>query len=981
MKILNQPFPRTELTKNYEPQAFEAKIYDFWEKNQCFAAQDRNQPGQQAFAMLLPPPNVTGILHMGHALTNTLEDTLARWQRMRGANTLWLPGLDHAGIATQMQVEKQIAKEGVNAAGHPLTRHDLGRKRFTERTWEWKHQHAHEIQTQLKKLGSSLDWSRERFTLDEGSSRAVKEVFVRLYQQGLIYRGKRMIHWCMRCQTALSDLEVIPQERSGHLWHLRYAVVEQDGQPVLKADQTPEFVVIATTRPETLLGDAAVAIHPEDASVGGRYAHLVGKQLKVPLTGQLVPLILDAYVEREFGSGALKVTPAHDFNDAELGLRHGLAVTSVMTETGRMNEKSGVYAGLRIGQARKQILEDLKASGDWLETQPHLHQVGVCQRCETTVEPFLSEQWFVKIAPLAGPAIEAVRTQKIRFYPASWEKTYFAWMEQIRDWCISRQLWWGHQIPAWHCGGCRQVTVVSVTPEVCGHCGSGDLRQDPDVLDTWFSSALWPFVTLGWPESTAALQTFYPTAVLETGFDILFFWVARMIMMGIHFMGEVPFQRVYLHAMVRDEKGSKMSKSKGNVLDPIEVTETLGTDSLRLTLLLMAGQGRDIKLALPRVTEKKAFCNKLWNAVQFYLLQVQQWKANELAVSGAATGTSGVRLLTQPELLAWLALESQADAIENAWILSRLQKVTAQVADGLENFELHLSAAAIHDFVWYELCDWFLESVKTRKDHEPAAATVLGEASRPATRSKTLGLHLFRFLLEQVLRLLHPFIPFVTEELWQTLVAFDRTAAGLVEAQAHGQGSNVTLMLQPFPEVQQALINEQAERQMAVFQAWVEALRNFRGEHQISLKTELQGVVRTAEGSASQLLAQFHEKLQAVTRVKLAVQAKGGQAFGGSGVAGAEAVIAVLDPPTEFRIQLADLHLGEEKKRLARECERVQADLSHVRGKLQSEAFLAKAPPALIQQEQAKEQRLVLQSQELTAGLSRLEQVELIKPT
>ena len=599
-------------------------------------------------------------------------------------------GTDDAGIATQTQVEKQIAKEGKGPTGRPLSRHDLGREKFLERTWKWKEDHGTQITNQLKRLGSSLDWKRERFTMDEGLSAAVREVFVRLYNEGLIYRGERIINWCPRCMTALSDLEVNPTERKGNLWHLVYKIVNDDGTPVKNPKGVDALVagedaqlVIATTRPETLLGDTAVAVHPEDE----RYKHLHGKKAVLPLLGRLIPVITDAYVDKAFGSGGLKVTPAHDFNDYDLGVRHGLPFISVMGKDGKITAEGGPYAGLKFAEAREKVLNDLTETGLLVKTEPHTNKVGLCQRCDTVAEPIISKQWFVKIGPLAKPAIEAVETGKIQFSPKSWEKTYFEWMYNIRDWTISRQLWWGHQIPAWYCGKCQEITVALKTPENCEHCGapSSQLKQDEDVLDTWFSSALWPFSTLGWPEGkTEALKTFYPTSILETGFDIIFFWVARMIMMGIHFMGEVPFEKVYLHAMVRDEKGEKMSKSKGNVIDPLVLIDQHGADPLRFTLTAMAGQGRDIKLSVDRVEGYRGFCNKLWNATKFFHLQFEE------AQGGAVAEPEG-------EVAAWITKHHNELGVADRWILSRLQTMIEKVEHGFTKFELNESSQAIYD--------------------------------------------------------------------------------------------------------------------------------------------------------------------------------------------------------------------------------------------------------------------------------------------
>jgi valyl-tRNA synthetase len=940
------PLPPTALGKSFEPGLFEKKIYAFWEERGCFEASDENAPGQKAFSIMIPPPNVTGVLHMGHALTNTIQDILVRWRRMRGDNALWLPGTDHAGIATQAQVEKQIAKEGKNSEGRPLTRHDLGREKFLERTWKWKEEHASQIRNQLKRLGSSLDWSRERFTMDEGLSRAVREVFVSLHEKGLIYRGERIINWCVRCRTALSDLEVIPTERKGNFWHLRYRIVERDGTPVLAPDGSKAELVIATTRPETLLGDTAVAIHPEDE----RYRHLHGKFAVLPLVGRQLPIVLDTYVDREFGSGALKVTPAHDFNDYDLGLRHGLPLVSVMGADGRLSAEAGaLYAGLKFtapagqqSEARARVLADLEAQGLLVRTEPHSHKVGLCQRCDTVAEPIVSKQWFVRIEPLARPAIEAVESGKIRFSPPNWEKTYFEWMRNIRDWCISRQLWWGHQIPAWYCPA-GHVTVVRSAPGSCGSCGSAELTQDPDVLDTWFSSALWPFSTLGWPEKTAALRTFYPNSVMETGFDIIFFWVARMIMMGLHFLGEVPFHKVYLHAMVRDEKGEKMSKSKGNVIDPLVVIDQHGADPLRFTLAAMAGQGRDIKLSVDRVEGYRAFCNKLWNAVKFFHLQLDP--------------ASGGAPLARPEngAEAWLLARRAALLPLNRWILSRLQAVTAEVERGFSEFELNHSAQALYEFAWNELCDWYIEFAKL-----PLRA---GGAEREET---VITLH---HVLEKLLALLHPIMPFVTEELWGSLPWVE--AATTPARDRAGREPVCTLMFQRFPESDARFVDAGAEETLAGLRAVVGAIRNFRGENNIPPRTEFEAFYQAQDAAAGRLLESFSAEIRTLARLSALVPRAANADKNTEGQP--EAVVVLGNPALELRIPLRGLvDVEEEGKRLRKERERAQADLEFVRGKLCKESFMAKAPAELVRKERAREAELVAKVQELEAALERL---------
>lgn len=922
------------LPKSYEPENFESPLYKFWEESGCFEAADENAPGQKAFSIVIPPPNVTGVLHMGHALTCSIQDILIRWRRMKGDNTLWLPGTDHAGIATQAQVEKQIAKEGKGPSGRPLTRHDMGREAFLQRVWKWKDDHKAGITQQLKRLGSSLDWKRERFTMDEGLSTAVREVFVRLYEEGLIYRGERIINWCPRCQTALSDLEVIPTERKGNFWHLIYKVVDDAGKPVLNADGTQAQIVIATTRPETLLGDTAVAIHPEDE----RYQHLHGKKAVLPLLGRVIPIITDPYVEKEFGSGALKVTPAHDFNDYEIGKRHGLPQITVMGKDGRITAAGGPYAGLRFAEAREQVILNLKEQGLLVRTEDHVHKVGLCQRCENVAEPVISMQWFVKVEPLAKPAIEAVKSGQIVFSPKSWEKTYFEWMYNIRDWCISRQLWWGHQIPAWYCGRCQKVTVVRSAPQQCSHCSApaSELKQDEDVLDTWFSSALWPFSTLGWPEKTQALNTFYPTSILETGFDIIFFWVSRMIMMGIHFMGEVPFRNVYLHAMVRDEKGEKMSKSKGNVIDPLVLIDQHGADSLRFTLAAMAGQGRDIKLSVDRVEGYRAFGNKIWNAVKFFHLHYEPMASSlKEPAEGLAT---------------WVEKNFSKLQPQDRWIISRQQRLIERVEKGLGNFELDESAKALYEFAWGELCDWYIELSKMpfRESGQRAAET----------------LYVLHYSLENLLRLLHPFMPFITEELWQTLPW--KKPANTPARKKEGKPEVLTLMLQPFPAISKSLRDEAAEQRVQALQGVVEAIRTFRGENNISPKTEFSVKYRASGAEGEVLIQEAKREILALARITALESTK-------EAVKEDEAVIPVSVPPMELRVSLTGLvDVAEESKRIRKEIEKAEGDLRFVREKLSRESFVSKAPAELVEKERKREAEIAAKVGELQQALERL---------
>ncbi|MBI2892080.1 MAG: valine--tRNA ligase [Deltaproteobacteria bacterium] len=868
---------RDLLSKAYDPREVEARWYSFWLEKGYFRARDGVKP---AFCIVIPPPNVTGSLHMGHALTNTIQDALVRHKRMQGLNTLWLPGTDHAGIATQVVVERELAREG-------KTRHDLGREAFLARVWKWKEQSGGRITEQLRLLGSSLDWDRERFTMDEGLSVAVREVFCRLYEEGLCYRGTRMINWCPKDRTALSDLEVDHEEGAvGELWSFAYPL-EGGGE-----------IVVATTRPETMLGDTAVAVHPDDE----RYQGLIGKRVRHPLVDRTFPIIGDAIlVDPAFGTGAVKVTPAHDWNDFETGKRHGLEEINILELDGRINAQGGRFAGMDRFEARQAVKAALTELGLDRGTKQHVMALGRCQRCESVAEPMISTQWFVRTKGLAAPAIDAVRAGRTVFVPQEWTKTYFHWLENIQDWCISRQLWWGHQIPAWYDEE-GDVWVGRDEAEVRTRAGERRLERDPDVLDTWFSSALWPFSTLGWPDRTLALETFYPTSIMETGFDILFFWVARMMMMGLHFVGEPPFRRVYLHGMVTDEHGDKMSKVKGNVIDPLEVIHggakspdfpeglpPQGADALRMALLSYSPQGRKIALSLKRVEGYRHFCNKLWNAARF-----------ALPLLGEAPST-----VPQPE------------GLPDRWILSRLAAVIDEVDGAIEEFRLDAATAAIYQFFWTELCDWYLEVQK------PA---LYGEDG-PSKRAAQAVLH---HALDTSLRLLHPFMPFITEEIWQKL--------------PRRPDDPEALMIARFPDSSWGRPDAAAEEAFALLQSAVCAVRTIRAEHDISPAVEVDVTLRPPSPHAAAALETERALLAYGCRAKSVAIATDVPRPPGSAVAvsgGIEVLVplkGLIDP-------------GKERARITRDLAKANKDIESVKRKLSSPAFVEKAPQSVVEQE------------------------------
>ena len=856
------------ISKVYEPQNFEKKNYEFWEKSKFFHA-DVNADGEP-YSIVIPPPNVTGQLHMGHALDETLQDILIRYHRMRGDNTLWMPGCDHAGIATQARVEESLRKEEV------ISRYDLGREKFLERVWQWKEKFGSRIMYQLRSLGSSCDWDRERFTMDEGCSRAVREVFVSLYEEGLIYRGTRITNWCPHCNTALSDIEVEHETEAGHLWHLRYPFEDGSG-----------YVEVATTRPETMLGDTGVAVHPDDE----RYKHLVGKTLILPLVGRKIPLFADEYVDREFGTGAVKVTPAHDPNDFEMGQRHNLEQIKVIENDGTMSEGLGKYSKLDRYECRKQIVTDLETSGVLVSTEDHEHAVGHCSRCNTTVEPLISKQWFVKMDSLAKPAIEAVRDGRIKFVPDRFTKIYENWLENIRDWCISRQLWWGHRIPAWYCDDCGHTTVSREDIKECEHCHSHNIHQDEDVLDTWFSSALWPFETMGWPEQTEELKKFYPTSVLVTGYDIIFFWVARMVMMGLKFGGDVPFRYVFIHGLIRDRYGRKMSKSLGNGIDPVEIIDKFGADTLRFMLITGNTPGNDMRFYEERVESARNFANKIWNASRYLLMNLE-----------------GLDKSFEP---------SKSDyTLADKWILSRFEKTRQGVTENLDKFELGEAGRMIYEFLWSEYCDWYIELTKSR---------LYGDD----VQSKNTALYVLSTVLEKTLRLLHPFMPFLTEEIWQKL-----------------PHEGESIMISSWPE--ETTVNGTAEKSMNAIMETIKTIRNLRAEIGVQPKKQSEVILNVTDESLKETIKSneiYLNKLAAAEPVK----------FLSANEPKPEHALSGVVEGVEIFLPLAGLiDVEKEVARLNKELDKLKKGIESTEAKLKNERFISKAPENVVQAERDK---------------------------
>ena len=873
---------KKELPKVYEPQEVEGRIYEMWEKNGCF--EGHRDPDKKPFTIVMPPPNVTGQLHMGHAMDSTLQDILIRFKRMQGYAALWVPGTDHAGIATQIKVEEELRKnEG-------LTRYDLGREKFLERVWDWKNKYGNRIVEQQKKLGASCDWSRSRFTMDEGLSKAVRHVFVSLYKKGLIYKGSRIINWCPHCVTALSDAEVEYQDKPGFFWHIRYPIQGEEGR----------YVIVATTRPETMLGDTGVAVNPNDE----RYKDIVGKKCILPLVGREMPIVADEYVDMEFGTGCVKMTPAHDPNDFEVGLRQNLETIRVLDDNGRIVEGYGKYSGMDRYEARKAIVADLEEQGYLVKVEPHQHNVGTCYRCHNDVEPLISAQWFVKMEPLAKEALRVVNDGEVKFVPDRFSKTYTNWMENVHDWCISRQLWWGHQIPAWTCQECGHITVSEEDPTECEHCHSKNIKQEEDVLDTWFSSALWPFSTLGWPEETEDYKYFYPTDVLVTGYDIIFFWVARMIFSGCEHTGKPPFHTVFIHGLVRDDKGRKMSKSLGNGIDPLEMANQYGADALRFNLVTGNSPGNDMRFYTERCEAMRNFANKIWNASRFLMMNLTIDKC-EL-----------------PEKL----------ELEDKWILSKLNSVIPEITENMEKYELGVAAQKVYDFIWDSYCDWYIELTKARLQGEDQ------EAKENAQK-------VLCYVLTQILKLLHPFMPFITEEIWQAL-----------------PHEGDYLMLQKWPEFHINLAFPEEEKAMELIMDAIRAVRTRRAEMNVPPSKKARLTVATLEREVFTAGIPFLKRLASASEVEVIPVTEAAQEAG---------QVVIATHAAQISIPLGELvDLEKEKARVQKELEKNRKMLSGLETKLQNPGFVNKAPANVVEAERERAEKLRALIQKLEGQLA-----------
>ena len=894
-----------ELAKTYDPKGIEERLYEKWLEKKYFHAEVDHS--RTPFTIVIPPPNITGQLHMGHALDNTMQDILIRFKRMQGYNVLWQPGTDHASIATEVKITEKLKEEGID-------KHELGREKFLERAWDWKKEYGGRIISQLKKMGSSCDWDRERFTMDEGCNRAVTEVFVKMHKKGYIYKGSRIINWCPVCNTSISDAEVLYEEQAGHFWHIKYPLIEEDGT-VSKT----RFLEFATTRPETMLGDTAVAIHPEDE----RYAHLIGKSVLLPIVNRVIPVVTDTYVDREFGTGVVKITPAHDPNDFEVGKRHDLPIINIMNDDATINANGGRFEGMDRYEARKAIVEELEKEGLLVKIEDYSHNVGTHDRCKTTVEPLVKEQWFVKMDELIKPAVEAVKKGEIKLIPQRMEKTYFNWTDNIRDWCISRQLWWGHRIPAYYCDKCGETVVSMEMPEKCPKCGHEHLTQDPDTLDTWFSSALWPFETLGWPEQTEDLKYFYPTDVLVTGYDIIFFWVIRMIFSGYEHMGEKPFKTVLFHGLVRDGQGRKMSKSLGNGIDPLEIIEQYGADALRLTLITGTAPGNDMRFYYERVENSRNFANKVWNASRFIMMNMDG------------------KQVTEPGL-------TQLQPVDK-WILSKLNTLVREVTDNMESFELGIAVQKVYDFIWDEFCDWYIEMVKPRLYDTDDAA------------SQNAALWTLKTVLIDALKLLHPYMPFITEEIYCTIRSMEEDACG--EAISSEEES---IMISAWPRYREDRAFAKEEKDIEIIKEAVRGIRNVRNEMNVApsrkaavyVVSEDQGILHTfTEGKL------FFASLAYASDVTIQKDK--------SGIA--QDAVSVVIPGATLYIPFAELvDIAQEVERLKKEKKRLEGELARVNGMLSNERFISKAPESKIAEEKEKLTKYTRMMEQVETRLAQL---------
>ena len=883
-----------ELAKTYDPQGIEDRLYAKWLEKKYFHAEvDRTK---KPFTIVIPPPNITGQLHMGHALDNTMQDILIRFKRMQGYNALWQPGTDHASIATEVKIIEKLKEEGVD-------KWELGREKFLERAWEWKKEYGGRIISQLKKMGSSCDWDRERFTMDEGCNRAVTEVFVKMHEKGYIYKGSRIINWCPVCNTSISDAEVVYEEQAGHFWHIKYPIMNDDGTP-----STTEFLTFATTRPETMLGDTAVAIHPDDE----RYQHLIGKSVMLPLMNRVIPIVTDTYVDMEFGTGVVKITPAHDPNDFEVGKRHNLPIINVMNDDATINKNGGKFEGMARYDARKAIVEELDAMGLLVKIEDHAHNVGTHDRCKTTIEPMVKEQWFVKMDELIKPAVEAVKTGDIKLIPERMEKTYYNWTDNIRDWCISRQLWWGHRIPAYYCDECGEVTVAREEVTVCPKCGCTHMTQDPDTLDTWFSSALWPFETLGWPDKTEDLDYFYPTSVLVTGYDIIFFWVIRMIFSGFEQMGQKPFSTVLFHGLVRDSQGRKMSKSLGNGIDPLEIIEQYGADALRLTLITGNAPGNDMRFYYERVENSRNFANKVWNASRFIMMNME----GKNVTTPAANELAPV----------------------DKWILSKLNTLVKDVTDNMESFELGIAVQKVYDFIWDEFCDWYIEMVKPRLYNSDDAV------------SQNAALWTLKTVLLDALKLLHPYMPFITEEIFCTL-----------------QSEEESIMISKWPEFSEDRSFAKEEKDIETIKEAVRGIRNIRSEVNVAPSRKAMCIVVSESEDIRNTFTEgklFFASLAYANEVLVQADKTGI----------AQDAVSVVIPGAVVYIPFAELvDIAQEIERLQKEEKRLQGELARVNGMLSNEKFVSKAPAAKIEEEKAKLAKYTQMMEQVKERLAQLQ--------